>query len=75
MSAWTSVGIWTLPSGNCVTVRTRRLPNGNWYGDVEWTYFPSVEDTAHYATVLWPEIFDRMNALTGTGAGIMVPHP
>ncbi len=75
MSAWTSVGIWTLPSGNRVTVRTRRLPDGYWYGNAEWAYVPSTEDAVHYATVLWPKIFERMTALTGAGAGIMVPHP
>lgn len=74
MSAWTQIGTWTVPSGNRVSVRTRCLPDGNWYGDVEWTDYPSPEDVGHYATVVWPEIFDRMYELTGTGVAYMVPH-
>lgn len=75
MSRWTSVGLWTLPSRNRVSVRTRRLPDGQWYADAQWTYVPSVEDQVHYAKVLWPEISDRMNALTGASAGIILPQP
>lgn len=74
-SKWTSVGLWTLPSRNRVSVRARLLPDGNWYGDAQWAYVPSVEDLVHYSTVLRPDILDRMNALAGDSAGIVLPYP